>query len=66
VRSVLILRLKKEMQLEDGAFDPNSDLVSGATTPGDDEQMSGSDNSLAEDLIAELEELELDVGSAVK
>jgi hypothetical protein len=57
--------LKKEMQMEDSAFDPEADMISGATTPGGDGE-PGSDDSLAADLIAELDDLELDVGSTSK
>lgn len=52
------------MQMDDGAFDPEADLVSGATTPGGVEELQDSDDSLAADLIAELDDLDLDVGSA--
>lgn len=54
------------MQLEDGAFDPEADIISGATTPGVEQDLQDSDDSLAADLIAELDDLDLDVGSKAK
>jgi hypothetical protein len=54
------------MQLDDSAFDPEADLISGATTPGVDDEVEDSDDSLAGDLIAELEDLKLDLGAATK
>lgn len=56
----LIGRLKKEMQMDDTAFDAEEDLVSGMASPTIDEGENDSDNSLAADLVAELEDLELD------
>ena len=62
----LTSRLKKEMQLEDGAFDPDVDIISGATSPGLDEEPQNSDDSLAADLIAELDDLDLGIGNTAK
>jgi hypothetical protein len=57
-------RLKKEMQMDDTAFDAEGDLVSGTASPTIDETAENSDDSLAEDLIAELDNLELDAGGS--
>jgi hypothetical protein len=62
----LTSRLKKEMQMDDGAFDQAADIISGATSPGLDEELQNSDDSLAADLIAELDDLDLDIGNTVK
>ena len=63
----LTCRLKKEMQLEDGAFDPDADLISGAVSPAEDEKdLQDSDDSLAADLIAELDDLDLGTGNLAK
>jgi hypothetical protein len=63
----LTSRLKKEMQFEDGAFDPDADIISGVTSPAvDDEELQNSDDSLAADLIAELDDLDLGVGNTAK
>jgi hypothetical protein len=62
----LTSRLKKEMQMDDGAFDPDADIISGATSPRLDEELQDSDDSLAADLIAELDNLDLGAGNAAK
>jgi hypothetical protein len=54
------------MQMDDGAFDQDADIISGATSPGLDQELQNSDDSLAADLIAELDDLDLDIGNTVK
>jgi hypothetical protein len=52
--------------MDDGVFDPDADIISGATSPGLDEELQNSDDSLAADLIAELDNLDIDIGNTVK
>jgi hypothetical protein len=52
--------------MDDGVFDPDADIISGTTSPGLDEELQNSDDSLAADLIAELDDLDLDIGNTFK
>jgi hypothetical protein len=55
-------RLKKEMQMEDSAFDVE-DHIAENVTPAMEENADVSYNSLDEDLVAELDDLTLDNGT---